>query len=193
MTDPKPWEEPSRAPRFRAQALLAAIDGRKTLKRLGRWLDAEGDGALRQALVDEGRGRGTHLPDDAVDWPGKKLLRRAQARDQGAQVRTTPIARDEAFTCMGCGKAVPIHGRTARDHCPWCLRSRHVDDAVPGDRASDCGGRLDPHGVEVAGHEVVILYACTRCGAEKRNKALLDGDVPDDWEALVAISSGRLG
>ncbi|MCB9681565.1 MAG: RNHCP domain-containing protein [Alphaproteobacteria bacterium] len=99
---------------------------------------------------------------------------------------------DEAFTCVACGRSVPAAGRTARDHCPYCLRSLHVDN-VPGDRAADCGGRMDPFEVEVRGHEIAIHYQCTRCRAEKWNRAVTDTDVPDDWEALVRLSSGVLG
>ncbi|MCB9666020.1 MAG: RNHCP domain-containing protein [Alphaproteobacteria bacterium] len=108
-------------------------------------------------------------------------------------MRTTPVARDEDFTCRWCGKDVPRAGRTARDHCPFCLKSVHVDDRVPGDRASTCQGRLDPMDVIVQGTEIVIVYRCTRCGASKRNRAVLDVEVPDDWEALVRLSSGVLG
>jgi hypothetical protein len=185
------WNPPEADANKLAVALLDAVRGPKDLKRLGAWLETEGDAALRQALVDLARKRGVDLPDEAVDWPGKRLLRRALAREEEAQRRTTPIARDEAFVCAFCNKSVPPHGRTARDHCPWCLRSKHVDE-VPGDRASTCGGRLDPHDVLIRSRSVVIRYRCTRCGAERVNQAVTDGEVPDDWEALVRLSSGTL-
>lgn len=175
-----------------ANALLQAVEGRKDMKRLGAWLEQHGDAALREAVLQLGRKRGADLPDEAVDWPGKRLLRRALGREEEAQRRTTPIARDEAFDCAYCGKAVPPHGRTSRDHCPWCLRSKHVDE-VPGDRASSCGGRLDPHDVVVKSSSIVIQYRCTRCAAVRVNQAVTDGEVPDDWDALVRLSSGTLG
>ncbi|MBN2801346.1 MAG: RNHCP domain-containing protein [Deltaproteobacteria bacterium] len=98
--------------------------------------------------------------------------------------------RDEAFTCLHCGAEVPPMGHTARDHCPHCLRSLHVD-VVPGDRANPCGGLMDPVGVELAGERVTIHYRCRACGEQHRNKALLDGAQPDTWRAIVALSKGE--
>ena len=34
---------------------------------------------------------------------------------------------DESFTCEICNKLVEPLGYTARDHCPYCLYSKHVD------------------------------------------------------------------
>lgn len=171
-----------------ARALLDATGGRGAIKQLAAAL--EEDAALRWAVVEEGRRRGAQLPDEAVGWPAKKLLRRARARALDAQERTNPIARDEAFVCASCGRDVPPHGRTARDHCPYCLRSLHVD-VVPGDRAAGCGGILDPVSAERRGDRIMLRYRCRRCGAERVNQAILDGAVPDDWEAVVQVSAGE--
>ena len=130
------------------------------------------------------------MPDEAVDWPSKRLLRLARGLEQASRVRTNPVHRDEDFTCAHCGAEVRAHGRTARDHCPHCLRSLHVD-VVPGDRAADCGGILDPVGVDRRGDDWVIRYRCRTCGADRTNRAILDGDVPDDWQAVVALSVGE--
>jgi DNA-directed RNA polymerase subunit RPC12/RpoP len=186
------WEDASAPARERADALAAAVQGRKDLKRLGKWLEDAGDTALRQALIARARAAGAELPDEAVDWPGKRLLRRALGREQESRKRTNPISRDDAFVCMKCGMQVPPNGRTPRDHCPRCLSSRHVD-IVPGDRANPCQGRMDPHGIDVRDQHIVILYQCTRCGAEHQNRAVVDGEHPDDWAALVKLSAGRLG
>lgn len=185
------WEEMDRPAVERAEALVAAVDGRKTLKRLGKWLDSADEG-LRRALIERARKHGAELPDEAVGWPGKRLLRRALGREDASRVRTNPVSRDDAFSCMKCGAEVPPNGRTPRDHCPRCLCSRHVD-IVPGDRANPCQGRMDPMTVEVHDRIVVILYRCTRCREEHRNKAVVDGAEPDDWDALVKLSAGVLG
>ena len=56
----------------------------------------------------------------------------------------TRACRD-AFTCKVCGRlCTPENaGSQHRNHCPNCLSSLHVD-VEPGDRASDCGGIMEP-------------------------------------------------
>lgn len=172
----------------RARALLAQVRTRADAKRVGSELDAETSAGLRRALVEEGRARGADLPDEAVSWPGKRLLRRALARDAAAQVRTNPIAVDESFVCAHCAATVPRAGRTARNHCPFCLHSLHVD-VVPGDRAADCGGLLVPDGAVLAGGVWTLHHRCSLCGAERRVRALSDVEVPDDPAALRRVAS----
>ena len=46
---------------------------------------------------------------------------------------------DESFICENCHKKVNPLGYTARDHCPYCLYSKHVD-INPGDRKESCHG-----------------------------------------------------
>ena len=170
--------------------MFARATSRGAIKRLGEALDREGDESLRAALVAYGRKRGVELPDEAVTWPGKRLLRAAMAREDGARVAKNPTRLDEAFVCAHCGRDVPIGGRIVRDHCPRCLRSLHVDE-VPGDRAAACGGLLDPVGLEVRGDEQVLRYRCRRCGQEKVNRAATLGDHPDEASALVQVSRGE--
>ena len=58
--------------------------------------------------------------------------------------------RDEEFVCEACGKKVLPLGYSARDHCPFCLCSKHVD-IMPGDRQNTCLGILEPIGIENLG------------------------------------------
>lgn len=172
----------------RAEALIDAADSRGAIKRLAAALDAEP--GLRSAVLAVGNARGAELPPEAVGWPAAKLLRRARAREAAAQVRTNPIRMDEAFACAHCGADVAPLGFTARDHCPRCLRSLHVD-VVPGDRAADCGGIMDPVGAELVAGRVVLRYRCRRCAATHRVKAITDGPSPDDWERVVRATAGE--
>ncbi len=34
---------------------------------------------------------------------------------------------DEEFDCENCGKHVSKLGYSCRNHCPYCLHSKHVD------------------------------------------------------------------
>ena len=54
---------------------------------------------------------------------------------------------DENFICQNCGEQVSKLNYTARDHCPHCLYSKHVD-IMPGDRANTCLGLMSPIGIE---------------------------------------------
>jgi len=92
---------------------------------------------------------------------------------------------DEEFTCEVCGKLVSPLGYTARDHCPNCLSSKHLD-INPGDRAADCGGILIPFDIEKGKKDTMkIVYKCDRCGMIKKNKASDD----DNFDLILSIMS----
>jgi DNA-directed RNA polymerase subunit RPC12/RpoP len=94
---------------------------------------------------------------------------------------------DEGFICAVCGADVAPLGRTARDHCPRCLSSLHLD-INPGDRAADCGGVLKPTGIRTGKKGIQILYRCQNCGETKANIAAED----DNYELICKISAGEV-
>ena len=85
--------------------------------------------------------------------------------------------RNESFVCEHCGKVVKKASKTARDHCPFCLYSKHVD-ILPGDRANPCLGSLEPIGIEKFKQTYKIIYRCRTCGQVHKNIACTD-DNPD--------------
>ena len=92
---------------------------------------------------------------------------------------------DSGFVCAACGKEVPPLGYTSRNHCPKCLCSLHLD-VNPGDRASDCGGVMDPAFAEPdAKRGFIISHKCRKCGEIRRNKAAAD----DDRDLLIELTS----
>lgn len=92
---------------------------------------------------------------------------------------------DEEFVCENCGKRVKKLGYTSRDHCPFCLYSKHVD-INPGDRQAECHGELEPIGAEIDSKKgYVIIYKCKKCGAIKRNKAAID----DDTDLIIKLTA----
>ncbi|MBQ3927041.1 MAG: RNHCP domain-containing protein [Clostridia bacterium] len=97
---------------------------------------------------------------------------------------------DEGFICAHCGKAVVPMGKSSRDHCPFCLWSRHVD-INPGDRANPCQGDMEPiSAVPDTRKGYIIIYRCKKCGQEHRNRAALDiADQPDDIEKLIELTT----
>lgn len=97
-------------------------------------------------------------------------------------------ARDEEFICEHCGKKVSKLGYSSRNHCPYCLHSKHVD-INPGDRLESCHGDLEPVGLEInAKKGYVIIFKCRKCGAIRKNKAAKD----DNMDLLIELSSRQI-
>ena len=84
---------------------------------------------------------------------------------------------DEEFICENCGKKIEKLGYSCRDHCNYCLCSKHLD-INPGDRQATCHGMLEPIGVELSSKKgYVIVYKCNKCGEIKKNKAANDDKI----------------
>ncbi len=86
--------------------------------------------------------------------------------------------RSAGFTCRNCGAFASWEdaGSAHRNHCPRCLCSVHLDE-VPGDRAADCGGLMEPIAVWVrAKGEWAIIHRCRQCGALSSNRIGADDD-----------------
>lgn len=90
---------------------------------------------------------------------------------------------DEEFICEKCGKNVAKLNYTARDHCPFCFYSKHVD-INPGDRMNQCTGLLKPIGIEKFRDSFKILYKCEKCGESHRNIMAND----DDMDLIIKLS-----
>ena len=76
-------------------------------------------------------------------------------------------------------------GTAHRNHCPSCLWSRHVD-RKSGDRAADCGGRMEPIAVWVRPDgEWALVHRCVQCQALKSNR--IAGD--DNEFVLMSLAS----
>jgi hypothetical protein len=94
--------------------------------------------------------------------------------------------KQEQFVCRYCGRSVAYAapGTEHRNHCPWCLRSVHLD-VRSGDRAAACGGIMEPVAISVRrGKEWVLIHRCTACGALKENR--IAGD--DNEMALLSLA-----
>ena len=91
---------------------------------------------------------------------------------------------DEEFICENCGEKVPKAIDTARDHCPYCLYSKHVD-IMPGDRKNTCGGLLLPIGIEKFKDTYKIIYKCKKCNKLHKNVMAKD----DDIDKIIELSS----
>ena len=90
---------------------------------------------------------------------------------------------DEEFICENCGKHVPKLGYTCRNHCPYCLHSKHLD-INPGDRLNTCKGLLKPIGIEKYKDTYKIIYKCQKCHTIHKNIMATD----DNYDEIINLS-----
>ena len=99
------------------------------------------------------------------------------------------INRD--FKCQHCGAFVSTSraqaGVSNRNHCPYCLWSRHLDLFEAGDRLAACKAPMRPVGLtmknsrnkyaRIESSELMLVHLCTDCECISINRIAAD-DVP---------------
>lgn len=102
------------------------------------------------------------------------------------------------FRCTVCRHTVSVQpalsGVHNRNHCPYCLWSRHVDLAQAGDRLSACKGGMRPIGltlkrehkkyVSATSGELMLIHQCTECGKLSINRIAADDHTPTLMEVF---------
>ena len=91
---------------------------------------------------------------------------------------------DEEFVCEKCGANVQKLKYSARDHCPYCLFSKHVD-INPGDRNNECHGLLEPIDIEKFKNTYKIIYKCKSCNQIHKNIMAND----DNMNIIINLSN----
>ena len=84
---------------------------------------------------------------------------------------------NESFICINCWKEVPLAAKTCRNHCPYCFASLHVDWEIPWDRSSTCKWVMYPVDYQLKNSDYKILFVCSKCGKEHRNKRADDDEI----------------
>lgn len=109
------------------------------------------------------------------------------------------------FRCAHCNNHVSaahmLSGVNNRNHCPYCLWSRHLDLYVAGDRLSACKGQMKPIGLTMkksrnkyqikSRGELMLIHECVECGSLSINRIAADDDsdsVMDVFQASLALS-----
>ena len=101
------------------------------------------------------------------------------------------------FICKQCGSFVSaaalLAGVQNRNHCPYCLSSRHLDLFEAGDRLSACKGvmsaialtwkRSPKKYASLHDGELMLVHCCQECGGLSINRIAAD----DDTSALLAL------
>jgi hypothetical protein len=94
------------------------------------------------------------------------------------------------FTCMNCRSFVcadaALSGVHNRNHCPYCLASRHLDLFEAGDRLSACKGAMPPVALtwkrslkkyaRFGDGELMLVHRCRDCGGLSINRIAADDD-----------------
>jgi DNA-directed RNA polymerase subunit RPC12/RpoP len=92
------------------------------------------------------------------------------------------------FICVNCHQMVCFHPTTSgvnnRNHCPYCLWSRHMDHYEAGDRLSACKEGMQPIGLTrkdsrskynaANGGELMLVHQCIECGKVSINRIAAD-------------------
>ena len=129
------------------------------------------------------------------------MFHKGRDKCQGDEPEGAPSGRrftgtgNDSFTCLVCGcEVLPLRNGSFRSHCPECLWSLHVDEN-PGDRASSCGGLMEPVGLAGApAAGWILVHVCSKCGARRRNRTAEDDPrQPDRWEMLIEVSARCAG
>lgn len=108
------------------------------------------------------------------------------------------------FKCEHCKKTVLVEERMIthhRNHCPYCLWSKHLDFLQSGDRKSSCYGLMKPiaitfkkEGKDKYGREregdVMIVHECQKCGKISINR--IAGDDKEEMILKVFEDSQKL-
>lgn len=93
------------------------------------------------------------------------------------------LMKDEEFICEYCNKKITKLNYTARDHCNYCLYSKHVD-INPGDRQNKCKGLLKPIKIEKFKKTFKIIYKCEKCQQNHKNIIATD----DNMDIIIELS-----
>ncbi|WP_078393480.1 RNHCP domain-containing protein [Shouchella patagoniensis] len=98
-------------------------------------------------------------------------------------------SENSGFSCINCNESVlPLTNGSHRNHCPFCLYSKHVDE-MPGDRSSKCLGLMKP--IDLIYHTKKgyrLLHQCLSCYNIQRNRIARDTLQEDDINRISMIT-----
>jgi hypothetical protein len=113
------------------------------------------------------------------------------------------------FTCLRCRSMVSaahvLSGVHNRNHCPYCLWSRHLDLFAAGDRLSACKGQMKPIGLTMkkgrnkyrleARGELMLVHQCVECHSLSINRIAADDDpstIMDVFQSSLTLGQQTL-
>ena len=100
-------------------------------------------------------------------------------------------AENSSFICEVCGEEVlPLTNGSFRNHCPFCLSSKHLD-IIPGDRLSECLGVMKAVDVIKTKKGFQLVHECRECGHRQNNKVAENTVQPDDYDLILEIMRNK--
>ena len=154
------------------------------------------------------------MNDECEAFEFQLETRRIKARSKvnGGRFGTIRPGFDPAGVGFKCGhchvyiSAEPmLCGVNNRNHCPYCLWSKHLDLYQAGDRLAACKSLMRPVGLafkrtrkkyEAVG-ELMLVHLCIECGRMSLNRIAADDNVEKVWEIYTLSwekqSQGEIG
>jgi len=139
------------------------------------------------------------MNDEYFDFQLENRRVKARSKVNAGRFGTLRLGFDPATTGFKCGhchvyiSAEPVlSGVNNRNHCPYCLWSKHLDLYQAGDRLAACKSLMRPvglalkhtrkkYGMQAAG-ELMLVHLCIECGRMSLNRIAADDDVEKIWE-----------
>ena len=89
------------------------------------------------------------------------------------------IMKNESFCCENCKEEISKHPSwSARNHCPHCLYSKHLDKDFPWDRASECHSIMKPVWKDYHKNKGwMVVHECISCKKKIPNRLAQDDNV----------------
>jgi hypothetical protein len=125
------------------------------------------------------------------------LGRKEKSRSRYGQLEKSPA--ENGFLCAHCHGFVSTEsgfsGVQNRNHCPYCLWSRHLDLYAGGDRLSACKAMMEPIGLTLKAtrkkygpcrSELMLIHSCKECSNLSINRIAAD----DDSQTVFTIFEG---
>jgi hypothetical protein len=135
---------------------------------------------MSQFYLDFHEGQSPHAPRS----PRRKFSRFDQ------------VDQESGFLCKHCKAFVSssraLSGVQNRNHCPYCLHSRHLDLYKAGDRLSACKSIMKPIGLTTKASkkkygenrgELMLVHMCIECNSFSINRLAAD----DDFHAVADL------
>ncbi len=139
---------------------------------------------------------------ETVDWPTEEQ-RKFNVKRPG---RRSHQREEAGFRCTHCHQSVSSatdrSGVRHRNHCPYCLWSRHMDLKRAGDRSCECKARMKPVGLTLKkthkkynqdqSGELMLIHLCVHCGKISINRIAADDDaftIVDTFQSSLRLDA----